>query len=58
VGRIGGMAPAGLNPALRIYSYAVGEVFGAHYYDSTDTSLVGRDLGTPLQSPATHGLTN
>jgi len=27
-------SPTGLNPALRVYRYAIGEVFGAHYDDA------------------------
>ena len=36
VGSIAGKKAAGLNASLRIYSYAVGEVFGPHYDESTD----------------------
>lgn len=35
LGPLGDSSPAGLNPALRVYRYAVGEVFGAHYDEST-----------------------
>lgn len=39
-----GRNPVGLNPHLRVYRYAVGEVFGAHYDDSAETSLGRTEL--------------
>ena len=44
VGSIGGRNAAGLNPSLRVYRYAVGEVFGAHYDDSNNTPLGRTEL--------------
>ena len=41
LGPSGDSSPAGLNPALRVYRYAVGEVFGAHYDESTDVAAGG-----------------
>lgn len=55
VGSIGGKASTGLNPALRVYSYAVDEVFGAHFDESTDTNLVGRDFGKVCGSSFVEG---
>ena len=40
----GGRRPAGLNPSLRVYKYAPGEVFGAHFDDSADTALGRTEL--------------
>ena len=44
VGTVGRRRASGLNPSLRVYRYAVGEVFGAHYDDSAQTSLGGTEL--------------
>lgn len=44
VGTIGGRSAVGLNPSLRVYRYAVGEVFGAHYDEAAVTPIGGTEL--------------
>lgn len=44
VGSIDGRKPSGLNPSLRVYRYAKGEVFGAHFDDASDTPLGRTEL--------------